>query len=365
MLDVGVIGLGAMGADHVRALARHVPDARVVAVHDAAPERAEQVARSVGARVAGSAEELITGADVAAVVIASPDDTHAELTLACLAAGKPVLCEKPLGVGVAESAQVVGAEDAAGRRLVTVGFMRRFDPGYLELRTAVLDGLVGDPVLVHCVHRNATPHPQATSEGVVANSMVHELDILPWLTGLPVTAIEVRSPRTTGLRDPQLATLELGGGAVLASVEVFLGARYGYEVRCEVVGTHGAASLRPPGRLELTYDGHSRTPVPADFRGRFAEAYRAELRAWVDAARAGGATGASTEEAHRANVVAAAGVESLRTARRVSVPETGPLLPPDAPYPPPPAPGGHAAPVAPSAELSAAPPLERRGADGR
>ena len=320
MLDVGVVGLGAMGADHVRALAEHVPGARVVAVHDVATERAEQVARGVGARVVRSAEELVADPGVGAVVIASPDPTHAPLTLACLAAGKPVLCEKPLGVGPAESAAVVAAEEALDRRLVTVGFMRRFDPGYRELRATVREDGVGDVVLVHNVHRNAAPHPDATSEGVVANSMVHELDVLPWLTGLPVTAIEVRSPRTSGLRDPQLAVLELGGGRVLATVEVFLAAGYGYDVRCEVVGTGGTVSLRSPALVDLARDGRAGPAVPADFRARFAQAYRAELSAWVAAASGGGATGASALEAHRANVVAAAGVESLRTGRRVAVP---------------------------------------------
>ncbi|WP_413450346.1 Gfo/Idh/MocA family oxidoreductase [Georgenia phoenicis] len=334
MLDVGVIGLGAMGADHVAALSEHVPDARVVAVHDAATHRAQEVATSVGARVAGSAEELI--ADVDAVVIASPDHTHAPLTLACLAAGKPVLCEKPLGVSVAETAAVLAAEEAAGRRLVTVGFMRRFDPGYLELREAVLGGLVGDPVLVHCVHRNAAPHPQATTDGVVGNSMIHELDILPWLVGLPVTGIEVRSPRAEGLREPQLAVVELGGGRVLATVEVFLSAQYGYDVRCEVVGTQGALSLCPPARLGLARNGRSGVAVPADFRVRFAEAYRAELCAWVAAASRGGATGASAEDGHLAGVVAAAGIESLHLGRRVPVPSESPApTPSPAPAPPP------------------------------
>ncbi|MBD8062194.1 Gfo/Idh/MocA family oxidoreductase [Oceanitalea stevensii] len=317
-LRVGVVGLGAMGAEHVLALSEHVPGAQVVAVHDVDAHRAGEVAASVGARVAGSAEGLVADADVDAVVVASPDRTHAPLTLACLATGKPVLCEKPLGVSVAETAQVVAAEEAAGRRLVTVGFMRRFDPGYLELREAVLGGRVGEPVLVHCVHRNASPHPDATTEGVVGNSMVHELDILPWLTGLPVTGIEVRSPRSEGLREPQLAVVELG--RVLATVEVSLSVRYGYDVRCEVVGTEGAVSLRPPARLDVARDGRAGVVVAADFRERFAEAYRAELAAWVAAAGRGGATGASAEDGHRATVVAAAGIESLSSGRRVAVP---------------------------------------------
>src|SRR5690606_40719362 len=93
------------------------------------------------------------------------------------------------------------------------------------------------------VHRNAAAHPDATSEGVVTNSMVHELDVLPWLTGLPVTALDVRAPHSEGLREPQLATVVLGDGEVLATVEVFPNARYGYDVRCEVVGTSGTVKI--------------------------------------------------------------------------------------------------------------------------
>lgn len=313
MLDVGVIGLGTMGADHVRTLGEQVPGVRVRAVHDLSVDRTAAIAEASGARAAGSATELIAAEDVQAVIIASPDPSHAALTLACVAAGKPVLCEKPLGVGVAESAQVVAAEEAAGRRLVSVGFMRRFDPGYLALREAVRGGPVGTPLLVHNTHRNAAPHPSATSEGVVANSMIHELDILPWLTGMPVTALEVRSPRREGLRDPQLALVELGEGQVLATVEVFLAAGYGYEVHCEVVGSEGTARLRGPGHLEVARGQRDGRVVAPDYRDRFAEAYRRELVAWADAAARGTTAGATARDGHRANVVAAAGIESLRT----------------------------------------------------
>src|SRR5690606_22030181 len=106
---------GTMGADHVRTLSEQVPGVRVRAVHDLSPGRAAEIAEASGARAVASATELIEAEDVQAVIIASPDPSHAALALACVAAGKPVLCEKPLGVGVAESAQVLAAEEAAGR----------------------------------------------------------------------------------------------------------------------------------------------------------------------------------------------------------------------------------------------------------
>ncbi|MFD1717448.1 Gfo/Idh/MocA family oxidoreductase [Georgenia deserti] len=319
-LGVGVVGLGAMGASHVDTLVTQVPGTAVTAVHDADAGRGAEAAARLSAREATDPLDLVADPGVDAVVVCSPDPTHLEIVLACVRAGKPVLCEKPLGVTAEESAQVVEAESAAGRRLVTVGFMRRFDPAYLDLREAVAAGAVGRPVLVHNVHRNAAPHPAATDESVVVNSMVHELDVLPWLLGGAVTGVHVRAPQGEGLRDPQLAVVELDGGRVLASVEVYLAARYGYDIRCEVVGTDGTVALRPPGTLVHAVAGSQGTPVPADFRIRFAEAYRRELLAWAGAAREGGATGATAWDGHVANLVSAAGVQSLHSGQSVAVP---------------------------------------------
>ena len=229
-----------------------MPAARVCAVYDADSARAEHVAAAADAVAVGSAEELIDSADVDAVVIASPDPRHAEQVLACIAAETPVLCEKPLATDIAGSRQIVAAEAAfaerTGRRLVQVGFMRRYDPAFVALRAHVATGAIGTPRVVHCVHRNAASHPTATTEGIVVNSMIHELDHVPWLLDDPVTAITVRVARDTSdgsLGDPQVAVLELASG-VLATVEVFVNARYGYDVQCEVVGDDGTAGLTPP-----------------------------------------------------------------------------------------------------------------------
>ncbi len=329
-LRVGVVGVGAMGASHVRTLATWVPAARLCAVHDADSARADHVAGAAGAVAIGSAEELIGSADVDAVVIASPDPLHAEQVLACIDAGKPVLCEKPLASDVAHSRRVVDAEAAyterTGRRLVQVGFMRRYDPAFVALRAHVAAGAIGTPRIVHCVHRNAAAHPTASTEGIVVNSMIHELDHVPWLLDDPITAITVRVARDTSdgsLGDPQVALLELASGA-LATVEVFVNARYGYDVQCEVVGDAGTASLTPPYGLGVrsptsASGGVSGVQVSSDFVHRFVDAYRLELADWVSAALRGAVDGPGAREGHRANVVAAAGIESLRSGRRVDV----------------------------------------------
>ena len=327
-LGVGVVGAGAMGASHVQTITRWVPGAKVTAVCDFEPATALQVAGGVGARAIESPEELIGSEEVDAVVIASPDALHAKQVLACVAAGKPVLCEKPLASDVDGSGRVVEADEAFsrthGRHLVQVGFMRRYDPAYVALREQIGSGSIGTPRVVHCVHRNATAHPLTTSETIVTGSMVHELDIVPWLLDSAVRAITVLGARGDDpVQDPQVALLELVNGA-LATVEVFVNAGYGYDVQCEVVGDKGTLALTPPYGLSMraagAAGGVAGAQVPADFVSRFADAYRLELSAWAAAAAAGTADGPGAAVGHRANLVAAAGVESLRGHGRVAVP---------------------------------------------
>jgi myo-inositol 2-dehydrogenase/D-chiro-inositol 1-dehydrogenase len=317
---VGVVGAGVMGASHIRTLASWVPGAVVAQVYDADVPRAKEVAADVGATAADSAQALITSSDVDAVLIAAPDPLHAELTLACLDAQRPTLCEKPLATTAADSRRIVEAESALGRRLIQVGFMRRYDPAFVALRDLVAGGAVGSVRVAHCVHRNARAHPSATSEGIVGNSMVHELDSVPWMLDSPLTAVTVLTPRVPdgALRDPQIAILETAGGA-LVTVEVFVNAGYGYDIRCEVVGDRGTAWLTPPYGLGRRQTGVDGIAVSADFVARFADAYRIELHAWVDSVRTGVATGPSAWDGHLANVAAAAGVESLHSGQRVAI----------------------------------------------
>ena len=302
-VGVGVIGAGMMGTDHVRTLTTHVDDAQVVAVADADPTRAEAAAALGGGRPFADPYALIADEAVDAVVVASFDTTHEEFVLACIAAGKPVLCEKPLATTAEACLHILDAEVAAGRRLVTLGFMRRFDPGYEELLAVI--GAIGDPLLVHCAHRNALAPAIYTSEMLITSSCVHEIDITRWLLGEEIVAAEVRAPRSTGeapegLVDPQLILLETATG-VLIDVEVFVNARYGYDIRCEVVGEQGTVRLAEQ--------------VAPDFRARFATAYRRELDCWIK----GDNGAASAWDGYAANAVADACLASLASGLRAEV----------------------------------------------
>jgi len=302
-VGVGVIGAGMMGSDHVRTLTAAVDGAHVAAVADADPARAEAAAGLGGGRAFADPHALIADPAVDAVIVASFDTTHEEFVLACIAAGKPVLCEKPLATTAEACLNVLEAEVATGRRLVTLGFMRRFDPGYEELLAVI--GAVGDPLLVHCAHRNALAPSIYTSEMLITSSCVHEIDITRWLLGDEIVAAEVRAPRSTaeapdGLVDPQLVLLETATG-VLIDVEVFVNARYGYDIRCEVVGEQGAVRLAEQ--------------VAPDFRVRFATAYRRELDCWIR----GDDGAASAWDGYAANAVADACLASLASGERAEV----------------------------------------------
>ena len=164
MIRVGVIGTGVMGAYHAHLLNGTIAGAALGGTFDIDAARAAEVAaQAPGARAFANPDELITADDVDAVLIASLDPTHEEFVLACLEAGKPVLCEKPLAPTVEGCQRILDTEAALGRRLVDVGFMRRHDPGYVAIKTALHGGRVGRPLIVHNVHRNPDQparHPQ-------------------------------------------------------------------------------------------------------------------------------------------------------------------------------------------------------------
>ena len=307
-LRIGVVGLGVMGAGHMRTLVADVPRAHVVAACDVDVERARNVAGG-GVRVHKDPVELIRADDVEAVLVASSDATHADLVLACLEAAKPVLCEKPLATTAAACLSVAEAEAALGRRLVQVGFMRRFDPRYAAVKRALDHGRVGRPLLMHCAHRNAAVPPTYTSDMLITSSGTHEIDVVRWLTGEEIVGATVLTPRATsraanGMRDPQLLILETEDG-VLVDVEVFVNAGYGYDIRCELVGEIGTVELEPA--------------VTLGFLERFADAYRHELIDWVDAVADGGPRGPTAWDGYAASAVADACLESLGSGRRVDV----------------------------------------------
>jgi myo-inositol 2-dehydrogenase/D-chiro-inositol 1-dehydrogenase len=320
---VGVVGTGNIGFDHIRRLARRTSGAEVTLVSDIDASRAREIAVEVGAGVAPDGETLIHDDRVDAVLVTTSGESHAALTLACLQAGKPVLCEKPLAPTTSECLQVMDEEVAIGQRLVRVGFMRRLDPGYLAVHAAIETESIGDPLILHHIHRNPSVPDSFTSDLVVTDAIVHEIDITRWLLGEEIVAVQAISPARTpegpaGLQDPQFVVFRTAAGRISA-VECFVNATYGYDVRCEVVGSIGTASLVNPRVSSLNLAGLSSAAVPGSWRTRFDGAYCAELQEWIDDTARAVVAGPSVWDGYAATRVAEAAVESIASGAAVQV----------------------------------------------
>jgi myo-inositol 2-dehydrogenase/D-chiro-inositol 1-dehydrogenase len=242
---------------------------------------------------------------------------HAAQVMSCLAHRKPVLCEKPLAPTLAECRAIVDAQTALAlpHPLVSVGFMRRFVPGYVELAASVRSGAVGEPLLVRCSHRNVAGYPGGDSAATITNTAVHEIDITRWMFESEIVEVSWHAGKSTPTdphrKDPQVLLLR-NENDTLTVLDVLVNARYGYDVRCEVVGAAGAISLAATPLTRLDQALQSRIAYPSDWLPRFAEAYRLQLQAWIDSLADNQPSPlASGEDGRAATAVAAALIESM------------------------------------------------------
>jgi myo-inositol 2-dehydrogenase/D-chiro-inositol 1-dehydrogenase len=323
MYKVGVIGTGAIGVEHARRINQRIGGARVVAVTDINGARAKEVAAGIGARALSTGREVIAAPDVDVVVVTSWGPTHEEFVLASIAAGKPVFCEKPLATTAAGCLRIVEAEMKHGKRLVQVGFMRRYDAGYRALREVVAGGKIGDPLMVHCAHRNPTVGDSYTTDMAITETVIHEIDVLRWLLDDDYVAVHVVYPRKTRnasdhLRDPQLVMMETSKGMRI-DVEVFVNCKYGYDIQCEVVGETGVARLPEPPSVPVRSEARRSVGILVDWKQRFIDAYDLELQAFFDDLGRGGPTSPSSWDGYAAAVTADACVQAQQSGKVVPV----------------------------------------------
>ncbi|MBL1420662.1 MAG: Gfo/Idh/MocA family oxidoreductase [Alphaproteobacteria bacterium] len=314
ILKVGVIGTGMIGQDHIRRITDLIPSAVVTAVTDTNADNAKQAARKAAdIKIFETAEQLIAADNVDAVLICSWGGAHEAAILLALAAGKPIFCEKPLADSQAACQRIIEAEVKLGKRLLQVGYMRRYDPAYKAMKATIDSGKIGAPLIFHSVHRNAGVPDHYKGDMAISDTMVHDIDVARWLLDSEVARVRVvgakKNTRGGGLRDPLMALIEMDN-KTLASVEVSVNIDYGYDIQGEVSAEKGSVSLGETNKIIVKSQGQFSGEILADWMLRFVEAYDVEIAMWAEAARHGGVTGPSAWDGYAIQAVSDAAIKS-------------------------------------------------------
>src|SRR5262249_51823489 len=292
---VGVIGTGRIGGMHAKLLAHEVRGAELAMVYDASPE----AAAGVGAPVASSAEELVNASDVDAVAICSSSDTHVDLVVLAAEVGKPIFCEKPISLDLAEVDRALAAVERTGV-LFMVGFTRRFDPGHRSVRDAVAAGEVGDVHVARTPSRDPGPPPIEYirhSGGLFLDMTIHDFDMARFVTGSDVVSVFARGavrvdPAIGAAGDIDTAAVVLThADGTLTLIDNSRRAAYGFAQRVEAFGSRGMASSRnlpTHGGLVRTASGAAEPRLPTFFLERYIPSYVAEWAAFLAAVTADG-----------------------------------------------------------------------------
>ena len=328
MFGVAVIGAGRIGKLHAANAARN-PRLSLRYVVDPLGEGAA-VAHAHGADAAPF-DQVLADPDVAGVVIASPTDTHLDFTLQCVRAGKHVFCEKPLDQDIDRSRMAL-EELAACERKVLLGFNRRFDPNFAELRSRILEGEVGNLETVHIISHDPSPPPLAyvrNSGGLFKDMTIHDFDMARWLLGEDIESVFASAsvlvdPAIGEAGDFDTAKVLLrtfGGRICLISNSRRSG--YGYDQRIEVFGAKGL--IRADNRTESTLQrwterGASAAPFENFFIDRYAQAYVNEMDHFADIIEGKSLPLANQNDGVGALVLAEAAEQSARSGMPVSLP---------------------------------------------
>ena len=237
-LRIGVVGVGAIGRTHIERINHQLQGGKVVACSDVNAEFGKSVADKYGCKFYADGEEMIASGDIDAVIVTTIDPYHEQYVMAAIKAGIYVFCEKPLAPEADACKRIVEAEIARGKQLVQVGFMRRYDKGYRQLKEAIKNRTYGEPLLLHCAHRNPAVDESYDTPMAVENSMIHEIDVIRWLLDEDYETAEVVFAKDTRrthakLRDPQIMILTTKSG-VRIDVEAFVNTGHCYDIKCEV-----------------------------------------------------------------------------------------------------------------------------------
>jgi myo-inositol 2-dehydrogenase / D-chiro-inositol 1-dehydrogenase len=328
---VALIGAGRIGSSHAELVARHAPDATLVAVADPTPN-AERLAAELDVDVVEkSADAVLARQDVDAVLITTPARSHTDLVVAAASAGKHIFVEKPMAVTLEDADRAIAAAKEAGV-VLQVGFNRRFAPGWIAAREAIEAGRVGTPQLLRSVTRDPGPFsadPAKIPPGTIfLETLIHDFDALcflnPGARPTRVTAIAdalIRpDAKADGHLDTAVVTVQFDNGAI-AVAEANFSALYGYDVRGEIFGSGGMVTVGDARTNDMTYYGPEGIGIDTARRDTdlLRSAYLGEFVAFVDAIRNGASAAVTGEDARTALSIALAAIDSAATGQAVEV----------------------------------------------
>lgn len=330
-IGIGVIGAGRMGSVHARILATAVPEARLAGVADLDTQAARRLGADLGVPAFDDPAALCGIDGVDGVVVAVSSRHHLAVVRTAAAAGRHILCEKPLALTIEQTDAAISAADEAGARL-QVGFMRRFDREYVRARERIAAGSLGRPTLFKSLQFDTDPIPSsfrdpAVSGGIMVDMGIHEFDLARWLVGDEVTAVQAVGAAVLdaelgelGDVDNAVIALRFAGGAV-GSVELSRNASYGEDVRTEVLGPDGSVfvgllpltmgALGGPGRFAID-------TLPGDVP-RFRDALVEQARSFARSIRDGTGVAVDGADSRAALAIALAAREALATGGTVPV----------------------------------------------
>ena len=312
-----------MGTDHIIRINTRISGAIVTAIVEPDSARAtEALKHAPDAKQFANIAEAIASGLIDAALVATPGAFHEEVLMPIITAGLPVLCEKPMTPDVPSALRVVEAEVASGKKIIQVGFMRRFDEGYIELQKQISGNSLGELLALHCAHRNPSVPDWYGNEMLIADSVSHEIDIVRFLTNSPIVSAEVKQLKRNKLaperlNEPILVLLETESG-VIATVEMNVSVQFGYQVITEAVFQKGVSEIGRSNGMTTWEAGRSSTAEHVTYITRFARAYDDEIQSWINAAKLGKIGGPNAWDGYMSVAVVEAGLKSLKSGEKVS-----------------------------------------------
>ncbi len=293
-LGIGVIGLGRLGSAYARYFTGRIAGATLVAVSDVNEAAAVSLGTELGiSKQYSNHRDLIADKQVEGVVIVSPTSTHREIVLEAAKHGKAIFCEKPLSISLEEAREMQRVVEQTGV-FFQMGFMRRFDKGYVAAKRKIEEGGIGTPVVFKSSSRDPyRPSLEyldpAHSGGLFIDCGIHDLDLARWYMGEIASVYSIGGTlaypemKETGDIDNAITSLYFTSGA-LGTIDLSRNGVYGYDIRTEILGTEGTLKigyLRETPIMVMTKDGITHDTVPY-FTERFEQAYITQLQDFVE-----------------------------------------------------------------------------------